>query len=182
MHSNVSSGIELPPSPFVRHVSELVTYGPLDVLDVGCCMGRNALYLASLSHNVIAVDTDVDAVVVANSMAPANLHVVAAEATKLPFYKKFDLILLNEVLHQIPVDETKLVINSIKSLTKPGGFNAVSGYIGDKPEALESRQLYDYYANSNWNIIEYSEDTSTSIRYGQTDELTSLARLFAIRK
>lgn len=173
---------QLPPSPFIRQVGEMMKYGRLDVLDVGSCMGRNATHLARLGHKVIGMDIGLDELITANQEAQGDVSFVAADARHLPFRGMFDLVLMNEVLHFIPKDEHKIVMRGLTAITKPGGFHAVSGYIGDKPHALNSRELYEMYTKPGWEIIEYNEDLPSINPVADRVELTSLASIIAMRK
>ena len=172
----------LPPSPFVRQFAERIHYGRLDILDVGCCMGRNAIYLAQLGHNVVGVTKDVEELRVAKSNAVGNIRFIAADARKLPLRKQFDVVLFNEVLHQLDRHDGKKTIQALGALTKPDGFHVVSDYIGDKTDALDPLELRSMYAGSSWKVLEYQEDPIGSIAVGDVCELTSLASIIAVKQ
>ncbi len=172
----------LPPSPFVRQFAEKLHYGRLDILDVGCCMGRNAIYLAQQGHTVIGVGDNVEELQVAQAHATGNVHFIAGDACRLPLRKQFDVVLFNEVLHLLDGYDSKGIIRALGALTKPDGFHVVSDYMGDKDNALDPFELRGLYSGGNWKILEYQEDPIGSIAVGDTSELTSLASIIAVKQ
>lgn len=170
----------LPPSPFVRRFADnLPRDSALDVLDAGCCMGRNAIHIAKLGHNVIGLNLLIDELQVAQKDAGGSVMFVAADIRRLPFQKKFDVVLMNEVLHMLPKYEARLAVHSLASVTRPGGFHAVSGYIGDRPQALQPFELRDLYSGPQWEIQSYYED-EPNVEDSQAG-LTTLATIVAVK-
>jgi 2-polyprenyl-3-methyl-5-hydroxy-6-metoxy-1,4-benzoquinol methylase len=174
----------LPPSPFIRRfANQLSGVAPLDVLDVGCCTGRNAIHFAELGHNVFALDDKVDDLTAAQEAARGSVLFVAGDARKLMFHKMFDVVIMNETLHQMPKPDARQVLKSLRSVTNPGGFHAVSDYVADsKPNALAPFELLDAYNTSGWRILEYHEDPVTTRNFGDYEVVDSLATIITMRE
>lgn len=173
----------LPPSPFIRKLAEHIDYGQtLDVLDIGCCMGRNAIYMANQGHRVVGIDKNIDDLLIAKKLARGKVMFVAADARQLMFSKMFDVIMANEVLHQMTKPEARQVLKSLTGLTRPGGIHLVSDYIADKPSAMAPFEIFDSYDKAHWEIIEYSEDPVSFREHGGVETVDSLAMIAAMRK
>lgn len=179
MINQTEPNLDFPPSQLVKRFAESLEYGPLYVLDAGCCTGRNSRYLASLGHSVIGLSLDMDELKTARDNAPETARFIAADVRCMPLHSSFDVILMNEVMHQLPKSEEKFVINSLKKITKPNGFHVISDYIGDKPNALNPGELYGLYAEPGWKILDYYEDLPAPTPWG---ELNSIASIIAFRK
>ena len=93
------------------------------------------------------------------------------------FRRQFDVVLLNEVLQDIPPNERILAIRGIQRATVVGGFNVVSAYTGDKDNAVERFELYDAYRREGWRIVECSADFQ--IVHPGSNELASKANIIA---
>ena len=176
---------ELPPSPFVTSLEPYLAHGQLDVLDVGCCAGRNANYLASLGHNVIGLSLDLEEVKGARDMAiekGLSTRFVVGDARRLPFRKKFDLVVCTEVLHQLPQIDRELVIGGIQAATNPGGINIISDYCGDAVNALDETWLNDIYLGKGWNFHKNTFDRPSYQSFGAQTLVNSKAYLVAVKQ
>lgn len=171
----------LPPSPFIQQFAEKLRYGPLDILDVGCCMGRNALYLANQGHVVVGISNQVEELMVGKELAKGSVQFVAGDARQLPIRGQFDVVVMNEVLHQLTKPEGWKSIQILQELTKPGGFHAVSDYTGNHPAALGTFELRQLYAKQGWEVIEYYEEPETGFSFGEEDLISSLATIVAAK-
>lgn len=175
---------EFPASPFIRRFAETLDFGmALDVLDVGCCRGRNSLHIAKLGHNVIGLSNELSDLVVAKAYAESTPDIkcsfVAGDARRLMFNTQFDLVLVNEVLHQIPKADAGGVITKLKAITKPGGFHLVSDYLTTNGKGFEPFELLDMYSEKSWEIVEHHEDLPAKHVFGDKEEFTSLATIVA---
>lgn len=107
-------------------------------LDVGTGAGALALALAPLVREVVAVDVVPELLAEARSRAPANVEVLEADATALPFPAgSFDLASTLRTLHHVARPE--LVIAELVRVTRPGGSLLVVDQIApvDPLAALE---------------------------------------------
>lgn len=107
-------------------------------LDVGTGAGTLALALAPLVHEVVAVDLVTELLDAARSSAPANVTLVEADATRLPFERgEFDLVCSRRTIHHLARPE--LAIAELARVTRPGGRLFVDDQIApvDPLTALE---------------------------------------------
>ena len=104
---------------------------PATILDVGAGSGRDAAWLASRGHQVIAVEPSRDMRRQAEQFHSKSAFTLVAD--RLPDIKKtsrsgvsFDLILLNAVWMFIPETERKRSFRKLIALLKPRGVIAIS--------------------------------------------------------
>jgi SAM-dependent methyltransferase len=100
------------------------------VVDAGCGLGRNVVYLLREGYEVFGVDADADAVasvrktagVIAPGLPSANFQVAAVEA--MPFPDAFaDVVVCHSVLH-FARDEAHLdaMVRGLWRVLRPGGM------------------------------------------------------------
>jgi SAM-dependent methyltransferase len=95
--------------------------GNLEILDIGCGAGANALELSAYGH-VTASDRSLDALAFVRSRGVAE--VVAAEAPRLPFREAaFDLVTAYDVIEHVSDDQ--LFVGELARVIAPGGSLAV---------------------------------------------------------
>ena len=104
---------------------------PASILDVGAGSGRDAAWLASMGHQVIAVEPSCDMRKEAERFHSRSAFTLVAD--RLPDIKKtsrsgmsFDLILLNAVWMFIPETERERSFRKLIALLKPRGVIVVS--------------------------------------------------------
>ena len=160
----------------------------LDVLDYGCGRGRNAHYLGFLGHSVLGVSDDfADVSSAAQDDFSSQAQYVVGDVRRPCFKKTFEAVLINEVLSYMPKAESNKVIRSARSLTRPGGWNAVSGYLVSadtvsetyKERCLGPNELLQSYANMGWEIIDYHETVKPATYFGEREMINSLASIIA---
>ena len=89
-------------------------------LDVGTGAGALAIALAPLVAEVVAVDIVPELLDEARKRVPANVELVLADATALPFDRaSFDLVCTARTLHH--VQRPELVLAELNRALKPGG-------------------------------------------------------------
>lgn len=97
-----------------------------DALDIACHTGRYSFALSKKGLNVLAIDTSYKALKVAKNIRKKlgikNIRFKRADATKLKERKKFDIIILMELLHHLPNDIAIKLLKQAIMLLKPGGF------------------------------------------------------------
>ena len=95
------------------------------LLDVGCGQGRNAVPLAARGHVVTAVDGSLVGVrQTVRAAAARGLAVwgIVADLTTFPVRGRYDLALLDMVLHALPDDGRRLaLLAAVRSAIEPGG-------------------------------------------------------------
>jgi ubiquinone/menaquinone biosynthesis C-methylase UbiE len=98
----------------------LTLTGEERAIDVGTGAGALALALAPLVREVVGVDVVPELLAEARKRAPANVELVEADATALPFeLASFDLACTARTLHHVPRPE--LVLAELNRVLRPGG-------------------------------------------------------------
>jgi SAM-dependent methyltransferase len=122
----------------------------LDVLDVGCGEGRDAVWLTSLGHNVVAIDpsqTMLKAARVRAAQIPdpekrLRLRILccdAEEATSKFGEHSFDVVVCHGVI--MYQDDDERFVSELARLLRPGGLlSLLAGFLGfRRSEAAESQ-------------------------------------------
>jgi len=98
----------------------LTLTGEQRALDVGTGAGSFAIALAPLVREVIGVDVVPEMLEEGRKRAPANVELVEADATALPYeLGSFDLVCTAGTLHHVPRPE--LVLAEMNRVLRPGG-------------------------------------------------------------
>lgn len=116
----------------------LTLTGEERALDVGTGAGAFAIALAPLVREVVGVDIVPELLAEGRKRAPANVELVEAEATALPFERgSFDLVCTARTLHHVPRPE--LVLAEMNRVLRPGGTMLVVDQLapGDPLAAIE---------------------------------------------
>jgi len=94
----------MPPAAWLRRHAPLIAPGSR-VLDLAAGHGRNARFLASLGHDVVAVDRDADALSALAGVARVATRVLDLETPSWPLAgERFDAIVVNHYLHRPSFD------------------------------------------------------------------------------
>ncbi len=194
-HNLMALPIEIPPSPFVREAAEwLDAEAPSRILDAGCGGGRNSLYLARLGHEVLGVTNELAdacaAAELANHYALGDCHFAVGDVRQLPVRRGFDVVMSNEVLHQLSKPQARGVIGQMQRWTRQGGLNIVSGYLVDPERASRTNrehcfhpgELRGYYENDKWDILSYAEDEFAFQNFSNRQLVHSLVKIVAHRR
>lgn len=93
------------------------------ILDLGCGVGSVSLYLAHSGYDVTGIDISINAINAARK-AQKNLNIknvkfILGDVSKKKFNKKFDVVILSEVIEHIK-DDSALLRNVYKILNKNG--------------------------------------------------------------
>lgn len=174
------------PTPLVAKT--LSALKPGRVLDIGSYEGRNALYLARLGWEVVAIDTDKTVLDTLQKIADAeslNVSTVVADVREYTPDKPFDVVLCLMVLHFLPEKDIAPTIARMQGYTRAGGINIVTAFtadnpIGTRPYLFPANSLRDFY--KAWNIRECEKAYSSwVVPKGKTEpERYTVARLVAI--
>lgn len=97
-----------------------------DVLDAGCGLGHNAMFLARAGHRVTAFDIAPSAISQASEHARSHgcdVEFRVANATSLPdFGRRFDTIVDSALYHCLPPAERRRYLSALGGQAKPGGL------------------------------------------------------------
>jgi SAM-dependent methyltransferase len=106
------------PSPFVKWAQPFIKTRSI-VLEVGCGDGVDAIYCASMGHRVVATDpANVDWPWTTN---PRFIRSAALEAAGMGTW---DCIIARWLLHAIPGDDARLLLEEVTRRLNPGGVFA----------------------------------------------------------
>ncbi len=102
---------------------------PLDILDLGCGQGRDALALARLEHRVTGVDLaksgldHLDAEARAERLTVTTIH---ADLTTFTPPQSYDAILADRTLHMLDIGPRHLTLERLLDHVRPGGYFILS--------------------------------------------------------
>ena len=134
-----------------------------EVLDIGCGLGDNAIYLASRGHSVTGLDGSAAAIEEARRRAAAagvNVTFDVADATDLSGYEgRFDTVVDSALFHCLDDDGRQAYMAALYRATRPGArlhlscfsdgnINGVIAPAGAVPEA----NIRDTLTANGWRI------------------------------
>jgi tellurite methyltransferase len=146
--------------------AELIPAGR--ALDLGCGVGRNALYLSLKGFDVTAWDKNADSIARVNEIISleglANITTDIRDLNQLQLAEQYDFIFSTVVLMFLQPESIPSLINNMQTHTLPGGYNLVVAAM-DTPDypcvmpfpfTFKPGELKNYY--EHWEIIKYNED------------------------
>ena len=116
----------------------LAPSGEERALDVGTGAGEIAIALAPFVREVVGIDIVPELLAEGRKRAPANVELLEADATALPFERgSFDIVATARTLHHVPRPE--LVLAEMNRVLRPGGTMVVIDQLapGDPLAAIE---------------------------------------------
>ncbi len=130
------------------------------VLDLAVGEGRHALYLAEKGHLVTGVDVSDESFEKIKQKASGEIKLIKKDAREFESEEKYDLVVCTGLLHFFEDNEVEMIIEKMKQLTKPGGYNVLAARMDQNPRGSLShlfshQEMKGYY--TNWEIIEYEE-------------------------
>ncbi|HZC53985.1 MAG TPA: class I SAM-dependent methyltransferase [Mycobacterium sp.] len=134
-----------------------------DVLDIGCGLGDNAIYLAKNGHNVTGLDISPTALITAERRAAdAGVTVTFAvtDSTKLEGYTgAFDTIVDSGMFHCLDDDGKRSYAAAAHRATRPGATLLLSCFSDTQPAdqewprpAVSEQTLRDVLGAAGWDI------------------------------
>jgi len=146
--------------------AELIPAGR--ALDLGCGVGRNALYLSLKGFDVTAWDKNADSIARVNEIISleglANITADIRDLNQLQLAEQYDFIFSTVVLMFLQPESIPSLINNMQTHTLPGGYNLIVAAM-DTPDypcvmpfpfTFKPGELKNYY--EHWEIIKYNED------------------------
>lgn len=113
---------------------------PIRILEVGCGSGNIARPLASLGHNLIATDVDIESVKhTRRNPIPPSLNVAVMDACAGLASEKFHVVVCSEVLEHLKFPD--IAIDGIKKSLLPGGLLIATVPNGFGPWELSNKIL-----------------------------------------
>jgi len=133
-----------------------------DVLDVGCGLGDNAVYLAKNGHTVTGLDISATALITAERRAKdagVDVTFAVADSTKLDGYTDaFDTVIDSGLFHSLDDDGRRSYAAAVHRGTRPGATLLLSCFSDANPAGKEWRPavsedtLRDVLGGAGWDI------------------------------
>ena len=116
-------------APFSEFESFCSSVAPGSVLDLGCGQGRDSLMFARAGHQVVGIDVSSVGITQLREAAEIEALDVHAVVSDVRFYKpdrRFDIVILDRVLHMLPADARREVLQMGMGAVEPGGHLLVA--------------------------------------------------------
>jgi SAM-dependent methyltransferase len=133
-----------------------------DVLDIGCGLGDNAVYLAKNGHPVTGLDISPTALKTAEQRAKdagVDVKFAVADSTKLDGYTDaFDTVIDSGLFHSLDDDGRRSYTAAVHRATRPGATLLLSCFseanpVGKEPRpAVSEETLRDVLGGAGWDI------------------------------
>lgn len=141
-----------------------------DVLDIGCGLGDNAIYLARHGFNVTGLDISPTALITAERRAKdagVDVTFAVADSTKLEGYTAaFDTVIDSGMFHCLDEDGKRSYANAAHRATREGATLLMSCFCDanppdpDRPRPVVSEQtLRDVLGGAGWDIVSLEPNT-----------------------
>jgi tellurite methyltransferase len=185
------------PGKYVLHLPDLLRPGK--VLDLGAGEGKNAVYLASMGFDVVAVDCSEYAIHNFRNrlkdlepIVAGRIEVIRQDVTAYVPSDTFDVVIAYGLLHCLSSYATICkVVSMMQACTRSGGINVVvtftdvlpvpSAQAYLDPTLLPEGGLQKLY--ENWDVLESEDDVITETHPTSTiPHSHSLCRLLARKK
>jgi SAM-dependent methyltransferase len=133
-----------------------------DVLDIGCGLGDNAIYLAKNGHTVTGLDISPTALLTAEQRAKdagVDVTFAVADSTKLDGYTDaFDTVIDSGLFHSLDDDGRRSYAAVVHRATRPGATLLLSCFSDSNPAgedwrpAVTEETLRDVLGGAGWDI------------------------------
>lgn len=173
-----------PPHSEVIEACRIVAPGK--ALDMGCGAGRNALYLARLGFDVVAIDANPSALgrlrEIIGQEGTSNIDARLYDIHQANLGEDYDFIVCTVTLMFLDPSRVGMVIADMQRRTRAGGYNLIVAAMDTDvypcpmnfPFTLAPGQLSDAYAD--WEQLKYNEDPGTMHNGARLQFATLLAR------
>jgi SAM-dependent methyltransferase len=141
-----------------------------DVLDIGCGLGDNAIYLAQQGFNVTGLDISPTALLTAERRAKdsgVSVTFAPADSTKLDGYTDtFDTVVDSGMFHCLDDDGKRRYAVAVHRATRDGATLLLSCFSDANPATAEfprpivtEQTLHDVLGGAGWDILSLEPST-----------------------
>ncbi len=133
------------------------------VLDIGCGLGDNAIYLANNGHTVTGLDISPTALTTAEQRARdagVDVKFAVADSTKLDGYTDaFDTVIDSGLFHSLDAEGRRRYVAAVHRATRPGATLLLSCFSDANPAgkdwrpAVSEETLRDVLGVAGWHIV-----------------------------
>ena len=166
------------------------------ILDVGIGSGEHSIRLAELGHTVVGITNcekeyeKAKKMVQRKGLGNCTFLMMSVEGIKSEFgINFFDDVIASRVFHFLPSQITLPTIDTLKSLTAPGGQHIIQGYLVNpalsrskinREKMFKPGELREIYAgDTRWTVEGYSEDPFSCQLVGDKEWVSSLVKMTA---
>ena len=120
----------------IKMAREILTFmqpdKPINILEIGCGDGQEAVFFARNGYIVSAFDIDEEKIAGAKKLAEnvgVDVNFFCADILTYKIESEFDVVYLSGTMHLIPVNSRKKIVEMIQAGTAVGGLNAVNAIV-----------------------------------------------------
>jgi SAM-dependent methyltransferase len=153
-----------------------------DVLDIGCGLGDNAVYLARHGFTVTGLDISPTALITAERRAAdagVTVTFAVADATRLEgYHDAFDTVIDSGMFHTLDDDEKRRYAAAVHRATRTGATLLMSCFSDANPPgpqrprpAVSEQTLRDVLGGAGWDIVSLEPSTVRREEDGTVTEM-----------
>lgn len=120
----------------IRMAREILTFmppdKPINILEIGCGDGQEAVFFARNGYIVSAFDIDEERIAGAKKLAEnvgVDVNFFCADVLNYKIESEFDVIYFSGTMHLIPVNARKRILKMMQAGTAVGGLNAINALV-----------------------------------------------------